>query len=407
MPILLKNHIENAVESLRSNRMRTLLTMLGVTIGVACISTVLALANGATKLVTQQGEVSENLIVVRSGVPQAPEAVFSGQSTATSTTTLTENDVVSISDIKDVTGVAPMMNLRSAVKSEGRTIDTQHTMVVGTTPDFLSMTKLQVKDGQFIDTTDATSTAVIGNQLSIDLFGTDQAVGKVLQIRGRTFTVVGTLAPINQPINYNNIDFDRAALINLKSARSFTQDVAQIQQINIRTKDGAATKEIAQKVGEVLAKNHLGEKDYTIQSGKAIARPTAELFSTVSLMSIIIAVISLIVGGIGIMNIMLVNVAERVREVGVRKALGASSGHIINQYLIESVIIGLVGGVTGYVLGFLVALGLSSVLPISPALDWQTPVIALAVSLIVGVVFGLYPALRAAHREPIESLRHG
>ena len=268
----------------------------------------------------------------------------------------------------------------------------------------MQIANLAMFEGDFLADDSIGSGIIVGNQLAIDLFGTEHAIGSVLTIRGETFTVMGVLKSINQPINYLGVDFDRSAIIPLGTIKQFTQNVAQIQQIIISANEKQQLATSTKKAKEVLSKNHLGEEDFQILTGSAITAPNNKLLAGITLTVAIIAGISLLVGGIGIMNIMLVNVAERNREVGIRKAIGATGGHIINQFLIESAIVGLLGGIFGYLIGLSVSFILGIYLPFSPVLDWRVASLSIGIAVLTGTLFGAYPAIRAAKKDPIEAL---
>ena len=408
MRLLLLNHFENALESLRSNRMRTSLTMLGVTIGIASITLILALSGGATKVITDQvDELGGNIAVIRPGQQLDPtkiDNITSPVNRSYATSSLTEQDVTSVQNIESVEKAAPLMLLGGSVRSGNNS--PANTPIVATTPDLADITNLSIRDGQFIDSVTNKDTAVIGTQLSIDLFGTDQSIGQTFKVRGQTFTVIGILKRLDNPINYNNIDFDRAAIISLESGKAFNQGIAQIQQIDVKAKSDDQLAGSISQINRVLDTNHQGEKDFAVLSGDELSRPSNELFYAIATTMAVVASISLIVGGIGIMNIMLVSVAERTREIGIRKALGASNGHITTQFLIESLAMSIGGGVGGYIMGYLFAFILSrSLLTFDPIFNWQIAALAFGISAIVGTLFGLYPAIRASRKNPIEALR--
>lgn len=408
MPILLTNHLANAYESLRSNHLRTGLTVLGVTIGIASITVILSLSAGATKIINDQvRDLGGSIAVVRPTAPNSEPQINNLTATLAGsqvTSSLTEQDVADIRGHDDIKAVAPLMLLGGNVTNGGN--EPANTSIVATTPDLTEVADLPMSEGQFIDSVTNKDTAVVGSQLSIDLFGTDQAVGRTFTTHGETFTVIGILKRQGNPVNYNNVDFDHAAIISLDSGKELNQGAASIQQISIKAENENKLRTVIGEVEKDLARNHKGERDYTVLSGEELSRPANELFRTVAATLTTVAAISLLVGGIGIMNIMLVSVTERTREIGIRKALGASSVHITWQFLIESFAMSLAGGLLGYIFGYLIAFAIArTFLTFDPAFTWLILGTAFGVSLLIGLIFGMYPAARAARKDPIEALR--
>lgn len=403
---MLREHIQNARDSLRTTRSRTLLTVLGVTIGIASITAILSLASGINSVIGKQvSDLAGNIAVIR---PNAKPGGINDIANPTpfqafATSTVTEKDYTDISKLNGIKYAAPLMLINGTATSRDQSVDTAP--IIATTPSLAEIAKLKTQFGQFLDEQVNQDAIVLGKQLSIDLFGTEQSLGKLLTIRGQQFQVIGVLDKQNDPINYNNVDFDNTAIIGLERGKTFNQGIAQIQQINIQATSEKALKPTMANVAKLLNKNHGGEKDYTILTGREIAQPTSRLYSAIAGVTAAIAGISLIVGGVGIMNIMLVGVAERTREIGIRKAVGASDGNIVMQFLTEALIMSFVGGVLGYLIGFTGAFLIGTFLTFGPTFSWVTLAIALGTSISVGAIFGIYPAIRAARKDPIESLR--
>lgn len=407
MKLLFFSHISTAMQSLRINRVRSFLTMIGVAIGIASITAILALAAGVSEVMDRQvSAVGDGVAIVTPGVEQpvtAASLLSSGQSKKFSISNLTETDIDALRKVDGDVFVAPLM-LSEAAATVSKT-DTQVVSVLATTPDFIKTAKIETQeDGQFIDNKTDKNTAVLGEALALKLFGEANPIGKVASIKGQQFTVIGTLKKQRDPINYNNVDLNRSFIVSLEAGKALNRGYVQIQQINVRAKSKEALEAVLPRIEKALLDQHK-EKDFTVTAGKDIATPTNNTYQSMAGVMVAIAAISLLVGGIGIMNIMLVNVAERTREIGIRKAVGASSGSIALQFLIESSIVSLVGGIVGYAIGAVCALAIGMTLSFSPLFTLDTVLIAVGIAIGIGIVFGLYPALRAARKDPIESLR--
>lgn len=405
-PRVLKTNIENALESLRANRLQTFLTMLGVMIGISSVVIIFSLSGGVSSMISNQ-IISEGgaLAVIR-----PKELTANNKNVITSLATsraftqssIKDEDLGLVSKAKDVSAVAPLANFSAKVKGDG---EEKYANLLATSPNLDQTTSLKVREGQFIAESANANTVVIGDQMAIDLFGTTQALGKEISMKGEKFIVIGVLAHQSSPINFSNVDFNNTAIIPYVTAKRIIGENLQIQQVNIRVKSVNKLSQVQKEIENGILKNHNGEQDFEVLTGKNISHPSDKFIELSTFILAIVASVSLVVGGIGIMNIMLVNVSERTREIGIRKALGANNRHILFQFLTESMIISLSGGFFGYLIGYAFSFGVSMFLPFSPIISWQIAVLVCGVSVIVGVIFGLYPAFRAARKDPIVSLR--
>lgn len=405
-PRVLKTNIENAIESLHANRLRTFLTMLGVMIGIASVVVIFSLSGGVGSMISNQ-IVAEGgaLAVVRPKELTANDKnVITSLATSKSFTqsSITNEDLGIISKIKEVSAVAPLANFSAKVRGDG---EEKYANLLATSPNLDQTVSLKVREGQFIADSANANTVVLGNQMAIDLFGTTQAVGKEIAMKGEKFIVIGVLTHQSSSINFSNVDFNNTAIIPYETAKRIIGDNLQIQQVNIHAKSINSLGAIQKQIESELLKKHNGERDFEVLTGKNISHPSDKFIELSTLILAIVASVSLVVGGIGIMNIMLVNVSERTREIGIRKALGANNRHILFQFLTESMIISLGGGLFGYLIGYAFSFGVSMFLPFSPIISWQIALLVCGLSTVVGVIFGLYPAFRAARKDPIVSLR--
>ncbi len=404
MSLLLFDHIQTAQQSLKRNRLRTALTTLGIAIGIASVTTILALAQGVTQSVSRQVDaVGGNVAVIR------PDAETSAARNANplslqqyATSSLRESDLKLIRDAADGLRVAPIMTLETTLST--RDDDSTVGTIVGTSTDLAETADIPLLEGEFIRDAAPITPATIGQELALDLYGEENPIGKTFSVRDTSFVVVGTFERLDSPVNYNGIDFDQTVIVRLSDAKKLNGGQVQLQQINIVAESSQDLQAALGTIETELVEAH-GGTDFRIVSGEDVAAPTSQLFTLLTRVMIAIAAISLVVGGIGIMNIMLVSVAERTREIGIRKSVGASSQTILTQFLIESLMLSLIGGVLGLLLGVALAYGLGSVLYFTPVFTGLIVVAGLGLAVLVGAGFGMYPAARAARKDPIESLR--
>ncbi len=394
-----------ALQSLRMNRVRTGLTTLGIIIGVASITLILSLGGGVEDTVRSQvSKLNNNVILVTPGneASMADTIARYNPYGITTTTSLTEQDFNAIRLNPQVAQVAPIMLLSGNVVG---TLGTKSVPIVATSPELANIIGLSIKPGQFIDNNTSRDVAVIGAKLANELFGSTQILGQQFTLKGRTHTIIGVLKETNTPVNLSGIDLDHGVFISFDDGKSFNQGVAQVQQLLITVKDTSTIATTQKAIEQTLLVNHKNEHDFTVLAGQKVADHGNSSFQAIVMMTATVATITLIVGGIGIMNIMLVGVSERTREIGIRKALGATNGHILGQFLIEALIMCFVGGIVGLGIAYGLAYVIGIYLVFQPAFTWQITAIGLGMAFATGIVFGLYPAVKAARKNPIESLR--
>ncbi len=408
MASLIKTHYKLAKTAIKENRTRSFLTCLGIAIGVASIVLILSLMGSISSLVKKEiNEIGADLIVVRPTSTKDTITSIVEELTASNTfqkSNLNLSDIGAIQKVEGVTAVAPIAVSTNTINTDKNNLSS--ITVMGTTPSFATIEPLTLKYGSFISENNSENSVVLGHTLSLALFNTiNSTVGKTVNIMGEKFMVVGVLDEVNQSINLDSVNFDNALIMDVNSLDKITGST-QIQQINIKASNTDSLAKIANEINDTLLKQKLGDKSFVVAYGDNITHPASSLFNIVSGMLTLVAAISLVVGGIGVMNIMLVSVAERTHEIGIRKAVGASSRNILMQFLFESLILSVLGGIFGLVLGYILAFLLSVITPFTPYISWEILAITFLTVIIVGIVFGIYPALKAASKDPIESLKH-
>lgn len=396
------DNIASAHQSIRMSRLRSFLTMLGITIGVACVTCILSLSGGVGQLFTKQVEsIKGNLIVIRPSLPsQSLESMLNSQPFATSS--LTDADVTSIEKLDNVISISQVVRLHSALATNDTSVIPS--AIIGTTPDFIKTSNIAVKEGQFFDKTLDENSAVIGHDLAVQLFGTDTPLGSRFHVKDQSYIVVGILKKQPEVINFNKIDYNMSAIVPIKRAKKLA-NAPQIQQINVLVTTNKEIDATKQSITALLQKAHKSDSDAVVLSGSEITQPTTKQFTELASVMLAIATVSIVVGGIGIMNSMLVNVSHRTREIGLRKAVGASNRAIIYQFLTESTLMSFTGGTFGVIIGYGLSSLIGAIINFSPHISLLSAGAGILLSIATGILFGLYPALRAGLKNPIESLR--
>lgn len=407
MAMLVRTHIKLARASIKQNRTRSFLTCLGIAIGIASIILILSLTGSISSLI--KGEVKNigtDLIVVRpsrskDSVTSIMEELTSANSFEKSSLSLI--DVSTISEVEGVTSVAPIAVSTNTLTNEDNTIPSA--TILGTSPSFTDIEPLALKYGVFINDKNSDNAIVVGHNLALNLYNNSNPVGRTLTFMGQRFIVVGVLDEIEESVNFDNVNFNNTLFMNINTMERLMGSV-QIQQINIRALNTSLLEPIANNIYTTLKDNRYGDTNFSVAYGDSIAHPASNLLNIISGMLALVAGISLVVGGVGVMNIMLVSVSERTHEIGIRKAVGASARNILMQFMFEALILSTLGSLLGIFLGYLLAFLVSLITPFSPFISWEIVIVTILTTIIVGIVFGTYPALKAASKKPIDSLRH-
>ncbi|MFK0177413.1 ABC transporter permease [Streptomyces xanthochromogenes] len=393
-----------ALGGLAANKVRSALTMLGVLIGVAAVIVLLAVGNGSSQAVKDSIEkLGTNALTVSSG------GGFGGSRSATVTKPLTVDDARALADqvaAPHIESVAPETTTSGTALYEG----TSHTVsqVVGTYPAYFKASNSKVTHGDYFSNDDVLGSrkvAVIGSTTATDLFGTADPVGRKMTLGGTPFTVVGVLATKG---GTGFQDPDDVVVAPLPTVQNAFTGFGSIGQILVEAKSADATTQAQNEITTVLMGRH-GIKDPTaldfrVSSQASLLTTQADTNKTFTVLLGAVAAISLLVGGIGITNIMLVTVTERTREIGIRKAIGAPRGVILGQFLAESTLLSLIGGGLGVAAGLIGSH--FTIVGIKPVIIPESVVGAFAIAVAIGLFFGGYPANRAASLRPIEALRH-
>ena len=397
-----------ALNNLKATKVRTALTILGIVIGVASVTAIFALGEGAKNMVRGQiTQLGNSIITVRPGkvaVNEAGTLFSSGLLPTLSSSTLTERDLETAQKTPGVQHAAPFMLVTGSIGNNDKNVPGT---IIATTPELEDALDLGTRSGEFLSKNIARETVVLGQDLAIQLLGSDVAIGQKVTIRGQAFTVVGILKHFDSSIAVSNaVDLNRSAFVSMEAGKSFNQGIAQIQQITVRTPSHDATAATAKNLREELLKNHEGQEDFSVLRPEEALELTDQLFRVLTTFISAIAGISIVVGGIGIMNIMLVSVTERTREIGIRKAVGATNHQVLSQFLIEALVMTIAGGVLGILAGYAVAFVFGTFLGFMPGITVWILLMSMGIALIVGLLFGAWPAVKAARKDPIEALRY-
>ena len=395
-----------ALKALNRNKMRTALTMLGMIIGVAAVIAMIALGKGAQSSIENQiKSAGTNIINVMSGNFMTM-GVHQGSGASN---TLTVEDANAIrQQIQTAQYVAAGVSTRSQIIAGNQNWQTR---IQGTDVDFPLMRAWPVKDGSFFtsqDVTSATKVVVLGSVVSKNLFGEDvDPTGQIVRIKSQPFKVIGVLSSKGSGTGFE--DQDDTAMVPYTTAQKKLMGIQHIQNVTVSATTAGDVKATADAITLLLRTRHKimqgDNDDFMVRTMEEMAAMRTETTKTMTALLAGIAGVSLLVGGIGIMNIMLVSVTERTREIGLRMAIGARSSDVLTQFLVEAVVLSLFGGCIGIALGFGISWGVTEFLTWPTTISTDAVALAFGFSAMIGIFFGFYPATKAAKLDPIEALR--
>jgi putative ABC transport system permease protein len=397
--------ISIALAGLKANKLRAMLTMLGIIIGVGAVIAMVSIGMGVKdKVATSIAGLGSNLLVV---TPGASNAGGSRQA-AGSSITLNEKDALAITqEVAGINLVAPAVTRSYQVVFGNQNWTTS---IQGTTPDIQGIRSYNIEEGSFFTNQDVETrarVAVLGKTVAENLFNGGTPIGQTIRINNAPFRVVGVLEAKGESAGGNQ---DDTVIIPLKTAQERLMGITYIQNINVQATGTDVIYQVQDDITTLLRARHklalATPDDFTVRNMVAIMAAADETTSMITSLLAVVAGLSLLVGGIGIMNIMLVSVTERTREIGIRKALGARYQNILLQFLIEAIVISVTGGVLGIVLGIGASYGISSIAGWKTVISSLAIVAAFAFSVFIGLFFGIYPARKAALLDPIEALRY-
>ncbi len=400
-----------ALRSISANKMRSILTMLGIIIGVMSVVAMLSIGRGMQTAVTNQiNAIGTNLLYIRPGSTNEGGV----RSTQGNAATLTMEDGQALVGIDNIVAVAPEVDSFGQIAYLG---NNDNARIIGTSPEYQDAMNVTLAEGDFVTAANVTARSaivVLGAQVATDLFDTGDPVGQSVRINGQTFRVVGVMAAKG---GSGALNVDMQVYVPLTTAMSRLSRGGNfrggnsVNVLNVKITDSSVQNDVIQNISAVLdQRHHVSQDDFTIQSQQDILNTANQITGILTIFLGGVAAISLIVGGIGIMNIMLVSVTERTREIGIRKAIGAHKRDIMAQFLTEATILSLGGGIIGILIGMVIARVISGIqlgtTTLTTVVDIDAVLLAVIFSAGVGLFFGSYPANRAASLHPIDALRY-
>lgn len=408
MSAILRGNTRMAIASLKGARWRSGFTILGVVVAVVPVLMILAIGEGVKRQVVSQVEkLGPDVVTVRAGDvtdESRPLEQLSILNNSTNTAMLSGEDWRTVKNSPNVAKAAPIGAVNGLVKVNEDTIS--NAKVVATTEDLQDLMQIKVQHGEFLDDDlYGQNSAVIGRVAAEDIFKEGVPLGRSFEFRGETYIVRGVLQRASSAPFSTQAELNNSILISYNNAKEVIGKEPPVFQIIASAKDTATPKEVVAGVTKDLQQRHGGVKDFSVLTQAESVRVVMGIFKLVTAFIFGVAVITLLVSGISIMNIMLVSVAERMHEIGIRKAIGATKRQILDQFMIEALLLSLAGGLIGIIIAFCASYVLRIVTSLAPVITWEAAILVLLITGVMGAIFGGIPAIKAARKDPIDALR--
>ncbi len=407
---MLFENIRLAFQALRQNKVRSILTMLGIIIAVWAVVLVVSIGEGIKGQVASEiGDIGSRLITINPGqvVTRDDSGEITGVDLSSSFTasTLTLDDLKDVKNNKDIEVATPQMLVSGEVKVGKKKV--VGGLIGAVNEDYPSALNQKVKYGSFFSGNEENAqVVVVGSKIKEEYFKKQNPIGSTLSIRGEKYVIKGVMEEFDTGgINFGP-DVNKAIFITLDVAKEFNNGVVSIQEIDAKVKEKADVDKVIARLTKDLKKNRGGEDNFTIIKQEELLAVTDSIFTILTSGVGLIASISIVVGGIGIMNIMLVSVTERTSEIGLRKAIGAQHSQILQQFLIEAVVLSVTGGIIGLGLAWISGYIVGITTDLSPSISLIVIIYTLIGSAVIGVASGMWPAIKAARKNAIDALRH-
>ncbi len=408
MKILNDGQIKSAVNAFRNAKLRNFWTMLGVIIGVTSFILVVGISEGVKLQVL--GQIQHNgsdILTIRpnniqiGGSSLNSLALLSGINVSGS---LSSIDLSRVANTKGVKEAVPLSAMTASINGSGGKY--KKGLVIGTTPNFVNLLNQSLSYGNFLRSTgNMDNQVVVGSQAAIDLFNEDVPLGQTVLINNQPFVVKGILNPFPPTPLSSGAEFNKALFISYGNSQQMTNSTVTTYEILALPKDPSQTLQVQKAINSRLLASHGGQNDFRVLNQDQNLASNTSILDLITKLVVGVSAIALLVGGIGIMNVMLVSITERTHEIGIRKALGATNRQILEQFLVESTTLSAIGGIIGIIVAYLIDLILRVFTNIQPSITVTIVILALIISTSIGIIFGSFPAFKAAQKEPIDALR--